>query len=234
MLIPVKKKRAYEDISAQIQKQILDGSWKEGDRIQGELELAQLFQVSRGSIREAIKSLQMMGVLEAQSGHGTFVSQNAIQKIGDNRLIEMINDNEYRDQVLECRYIIEPQAAFVAAQVCTDQDISYLRYTYEKMMEYSNQGNLKEMNRYGQLFHSYIVGMMKNEILSAIYKSIEQQLLDERGAFAESNETNVLLSFHEEHLDLINALQVHDAVHARKIMDQHLGRQVHWKRLKQR
>jgi len=41
MLVPVKKKRAYEDISAQIQKQILDGSWKEGDRIQGELELAQ-------------------------------------------------------------------------------------------------------------------------------------------------------------------------------------------------
>ena len=100
----------------------------------GEIELANLFQVSRGSIREAIKSLQMMGVLEAKSGQGTYVSSNALQKIQDNRLTSMISDIQYRDQVLECRYMIEPQAAFVAAQICTEKDIEYLKDSYRQML----------------------------------------------------------------------------------------------------
>ena len=136
MIVPVQKKSVFEDISEQIQNQIENGSWKEGEKIQGELALAQLFQVSRGSIREAIKSLQLMGILEARTGQGTFVAQNAVQKIRDNKLIEMINDDEYRDQVLECRYMIEPQAAFVAAQICTEDDIAHLQFLYNEMMKF--------------------------------------------------------------------------------------------------
>ena len=63
MIIPVQKNRVYENVSAQIRSQIEQGAWKEGDRIQSEMELAKLFQVSRGSIREAIKSLQMAGIV---------------------------------------------------------------------------------------------------------------------------------------------------------------------------
>lgn len=233
MIVPVQRKSAFEDISEQIQNQIENGSWKEGEKIQGELALAQLFQVSRGSIREAIKSLQLMGILEARTGQGTFVAQNAVQKIRDNKLIEMINDDEYRDQVLECRYMIEPQAAFVAAQICTEDDISHLQFLYDEMMKCSEQGQSKGVNIWGQRFHSYIVDLMKNEILSAIYKTIEQQLLNEREKFCKSNEEDVVVSYHYEHLDLIEAFKAHDAVKARKIMDKHLSRQMHWKRLTQ-
>lgn len=231
MIVPVQKKSVFEDISEQIQNQIENGTWKEGEKIQGEFALAELFQVSRGSIREAIKSLQLMGILEARSGQGTFVAQNAVQKIRDNKLIEMINDDEYRDQILECRYMIEPQAAFVAAQICTEEDIAHLQHLYEEMMHSSDLGELKKMNMWGQLFHSYIVDLMKNEILSAIYKTIEQQLLNERETFAKNNENNVVISYHHEHEELIEAFKKHDAVLARKIMDKHLSRQMHWKRL---
>ncbi len=230
MLVPVQKKRVFEDISAQIQKQIEEGIWKEGDQIQGELELSKLFQVSRGSIREAIKSLQVLGILVAVSGQGTFVAQNALQKIKDNRFVEMINDEKYRDEVLECRYMIEPQAAFVAAQVCTEEDIAYLQSCYDNMMEASEKDDIKNMNYWGQSFHTYIVGMMKNEVLSAIYKSIEQRLLDDRKEFAQGNEKPELLSYHHEHLEIIEAFKEHNAALARKIVDGHLGRQMHWKR----
>ena len=83
MLTPIKKNRVYEGVAQQIKEQIEKGIWKEGERIQSELELAKTFQVSRGSIREAIKSLQMAGLLEAHSGQGTFVSANACEKIRD-------------------------------------------------------------------------------------------------------------------------------------------------------
>ena len=90
MIIPVQKNRVYENVSAQIRSQIEQGAWKEGDRIQSEMELAKLFQVSRGSIREAIKSLQMAGIVEAHSGQGTFVAPNALQKIRDGHLADML------------------------------------------------------------------------------------------------------------------------------------------------
>ena len=52
MLTPIKKNRVYEGVAQQIKEQIEKGIWKEGERIQSELELAKTFQVSRGSIRE--------------------------------------------------------------------------------------------------------------------------------------------------------------------------------------
>lgn len=63
MITPIQKNKVYEDISTQIKQQIEDGTWKEGERIQGEIELAKEFQVGRSSIREAIKSLQVLGIL---------------------------------------------------------------------------------------------------------------------------------------------------------------------------
>lgn len=230
MLVPVQKKRVFEDISAQIINQIEDGNWKEGEQIKGELELSKLFQVSRGSIREAIKSLQIMGILVAVSGQGTFVAENALQKIKDSRFVDMISDGKYRDEVLECRYMIEPQAAFVAAKICTEQDIAYLQDCYDTMMSYADADDVKNVNCWGQRFHTYIIEMMKNKVLSAIYKSIEQRLLDERKEFMLGNEKQELLMYHHEHLEIIDAFRKHDAVFARKIMDQHLGRQMHWKR----
>ncbi len=230
MLVPVQKKRVFEDISAQIINQIEDGNWKEGEQIKGELELSKLFQVSRGSIREAIKSLQIMGILVAVSGQGTFVAENALQKIKDSRFVDMISDGKYRDEVLECRYMIEPQAAFVAAKICTEQDIAYLQDCYDTMMAYADADDVKNVNCWGQHFHTYIIEMMKNKVLSAIYKSIEQRLLDERKEFMLGNEKQELLMYHHEHLEIIDAFRKHDAVLARKIMDQHLGRQMHWKR----
>lgn len=230
MLVPVQKKRVFEDISAQIINQIEDGIWKEGEQIKGELELSKLFQVSRGSIREAIKSLQIMGILVAVSGQGTFVAENALQKIKDSRFVDMISDGKYRDEVLECRYMIEPQAAFVAAKICTEQDIAYLQDCYDTMMSYADADDVKNVNFWGQRFHTYIIEMMKNKVLSAIYKSIEQRLLDERKEFMLGNEKQELLMYHHEHLEIIDAFRKHDAVLARKIMDQHLGRQMHWKR----
>ena len=116
MLQPVPKNRVYENVSLQIREQIENGTWKEGEKIQGELELAKLFQVSRGSIRESIKSLQMLGILDAKSGQGTFVAQNALQKIRDSRLADMLNDADYYDEIIEYRYIIETQAAYIAAK----------------------------------------------------------------------------------------------------------------------
>lgn len=230
MIVPIKKKNVYQDISDQIMDMIEEGMWKEGERIKGEMELAEAFHVSRGSIREAIKPLQLMGILEAKSGQGTFVSANAVQVIQDYRLTTMINDIRYRNQVLECRYMIEPQAAFVAAQISTDEDIEQLQSIYDNMMSASEDGNMREMNKWGSKFHSYIVSMMGNEVLMALYNSIEQKAMEEREEFNQERDDDAYLKSHEEHHKLIEAFKRHDADAARKIMDLHIARKLRWKK----
>lgn len=172
MITPIQKNKVYEDISTQIKKQIEDGTWKEGERIQGEIELAKEFQVGRSSIREAIKSLQVLGILEARTGQGTYIAPNALQRINDNRLMEMMSNEHYYDEILQCRLILESQAAYLAAKQCTEEDIAYLQKNYEEMVEDTLQGRDEESEKKGHEFHAYIVKMLHNDVLMALYNSL--------------------------------------------------------------
>ena len=227
MITPVQKNRVYENVSAQIRSQIEQGAWKEGDRIQSEMELAKLFQVSRGSIREAIKSLQMAGIVEAHSGQGTFVAPNALQKIRDGHLADMLSNTEYLDDVLQCRYIIESYTTRVASQVSTPEDIAYLRQNFAEMMACEEKKDYHGLDRCGIEFHAYIVGMLKNKVLSAIYNSLTQALMEERSEFSGADKNSEL--YYEGHIDhkrLIDAFEAHDMQTAEEIIKQHLLRKL--------
>lgn len=227
MIVPVQKNRVYENISAQIREQIKQGVWKEGERIQSELELAKLFQVSRGSIREAIKSLQMAGIVEAHSGSGTFVAQGALQKLQDDRLREMLGNSEYLDDVLQCRFIVESYTTRIASQIATPKDIAFLRANFDEMMECESRGDFEGLNRTGIEFHAYIVGMLGNKVLSALYDSLVQPLLDERSDFfGEDVNAELRQRGHIDHSALIDALERHDEQKAEEIIESHLVRKL--------
>ena len=226
MITPIQKNKVYEDISTQIKKQIEDGTWKEGERIQGEIELAKEFQVGRSSIREAIKSLQVLGILEARTGQGTYIAPNALQRINDNRLMEMMSNEHYYDEILQGRLILESQAAYLAAKQCTEEDIAYLQKNYEEMVEDTLQGRDEESEKKGHEFHAYIVKMLHNDVLMALYNSLVQMVLEEREEFEKDSELEEVLSYHREHGEVIQALKDHDAERARKIVEYHLTRKM--------
>jgi len=72
---PVRPRRIYEDIVRQIQGLIAERQLQPGDRLPSERELAELLSVSRASVREALRVLSAMGLVEVRSGDGTFVRQ---------------------------------------------------------------------------------------------------------------------------------------------------------------
>ena len=227
MIVPVQKNRVYENVSAQIRDQIEQGAWKEGDRIQSEMKLAELFHVSRGSIREAIKSLQMAGIVEAHSGQGTFVAPNALQKIRDGRLADMLSSTEYLDDVLQCRYVIGSYTTRGACQICTPEDIAHLRENFQQMMVCEGKKDHHGLDHCGIEFHAYIVGMLKNEVLSALYNSLTQPLMEERNEFSSADKNSEL--YYEGHMDhkrLIDAFEAHDTQKAEEIIKRHLFRKL--------
>ena len=107
MITPVARRQIYENVCTQMINLIEEGKWKEGERIPGEVSLAQMFNVSRNSLRTAVKVLHSSEILISKPGIGTFVSEEAIKKINNNRIISMIQDERYAKEVFEVRKILD-------------------------------------------------------------------------------------------------------------------------------
>jgi DNA-binding FadR family transcriptional regulator len=113
-----------------------------GDRLPSEPELGAQLGVSRSTVREAVRELIALGVLEIQHGRGTFVRSLRPDLLlrGDSFLDNLDGNDRVREELLEVRRIVEPEAAALAAERASDEDIERLRYDVERLAEAIGQG----------------------------------------------------------------------------------------------
>src|SRR5258708_37727910 len=105
----VRTSRLYEQIVEQIEESILTGSLKPGDQLPAERDLAQRFGVSRTAVREAVKTLQEKGLVEAYSGRGTFVTNGTSQAIRQSLdLMIPINQHEGSANLATFPLVLKP------------------------------------------------------------------------------------------------------------------------------
>ena len=126
----IKQKRVYEDIVGQVQALIQEGVLKPGDRLPPERELAERFQVSRSSLREAIRALELRGLVVSRPGAGTFVSTEPVETILS--VIAASINGSYLSDIFEVRHLLEPQIAALAAERATPEDIQSMARTLEE------------------------------------------------------------------------------------------------------
>src|SRR6476469_7469351 len=107
MIEPVKRSRIYEHIVQQIRALISDGSWAPGGQIPPERELAERFRVSRTSVREALRALEMQGVIESRQGGGTFVLSADTEALVPPLAAAILRGQREMTEVLEVRELIE-------------------------------------------------------------------------------------------------------------------------------
>src|SRR5438270_4687164 len=115
LLEPVKRSRIYEHIVEQIHALIREGRWAPGDQIAPERELAERFRVSRTSVREALRALEMQGIIEARQGGGTFVRSADTEALVPPLAAAILRGQREMTEVLEVRELIEPGIAHHAA-----------------------------------------------------------------------------------------------------------------------
>lgn len=114
-------------ILKELEKMILEGSLKPGQKLPPERELAVQFEVSRPSLREAIQKLEAKGVLTRRQGGGTYVKQQLWNSLAD-PLVELLASNpESQYDLLEFRYATEGMMAYYAALRGTDADHAQMR-----------------------------------------------------------------------------------------------------------
>lgn len=141
MYKPLKNNRPLIDQTADnITDYIIKNDLKPGDRLPPEHELAELLEVGRSTLREAIRMLASRNVLEVRHGAGSFISQKA--GVADDPFgFSFIKDKrKLTEDLIEFRLMIEPRIAAAAASACTEEEKAGLRAQCEKVEELIRSG----------------------------------------------------------------------------------------------
>ena len=172
----------YENVINSIRGMIIRGELKQGDRIPPERELAEHFNVSRVPVREALKILEYMGVLDSSPGDGTYVRNVTIEDMVKKMNFAVTATADTVMDLLELRITLECFAARQASLRHTPEDIESLRQTLLNMRNHKRMLNPTEenINYLRELSHEFHRGLIRaahNAVLSNVYDSL-YELLD--------------------------------------------------------
>lgn len=122
----VKKTRVYHEIVAQIRALIGDGRIQPGDRLPPERELADLFKASRNSVRDALRVLEQMGLIETRHGDGNYVRTVSAEELTEPLASLLLQSREQMRELWEVRRVFEPAVAEFAAARASREELDEL------------------------------------------------------------------------------------------------------------
>lgn len=140
MLRAIKKTRIHEEVFSQIRELIGEGRLKAGDQLPSERELAETFQVSRASVREALRALESQGLIVSRTGAGNFVAELPVESLIAPLARLLIDEKNSLADVFEMRKLIEPQIAALAAARASANDIAQLKRILRKQADAVSRG----------------------------------------------------------------------------------------------
>ncbi|MGI6433702.1 MAG: FadR/GntR family transcriptional regulator [Sphaerochaetaceae bacterium] len=208
-----------EKIIENIKEQIISGDLSPGDRLPSETRLSELFGVGRGTIREAMKALFYLGLIDRDSSRNTFVSETAREKVIIKNFFDQFDD--YRDtfEMIEIRKIIEPEAAALAATRRDKELLKKLEHEFS-MME-KNEKNTESFIEDDSRFHQLVFLASGNNIIYELMQSIQTAFISKQ-ALVIHKSSNILPRSLEFHRKVLDSIRKGDAEKARKIMKEHI------------
>lgn len=161
-----------EQVTTEIEQLIQQGHWKVGDKIPSEKLLMEQFEVSRNTLREAIRALTHVGLLETKQGSGTIVTSHSLFDVV---LSKQIEQNSVV-QILEVRLAIEREAAFLAAQRRTEEDLLAMEQLIIQCKKALDTNDLALFMEADLMLHEKIVQASQNNLLVDLYASLNESL----------------------------------------------------------
>jgi len=214
----VRKSKLYEQVAKQIHNLIIEGLLKPGDKLPPERILAGMFQVSRSSVRDAIRALELMGLVEPRQGEGTVVRDPSAGSAMNPLFTVLVRKREQVGELLEVRKMIEPPLAARAATHATAEEIAYLEDILRRQGEKVGRGELAIEE--DSEFHYTIATAAKNSVVLRVL-DVLMDLLRESRERALQVEGRLQRSF-AGHRRILRAIQRHDAAAAEAAMRRHV------------
>ncbi|MBT1072410.1 FadR/GntR family transcriptional regulator [Pelotalea chapellei] len=218
---PIRPKKVSTQIADQIRSSILAGEFSPGDKLPPERELAEMFGVSRPSVREAINNLSSTGLVMSYQGGGTVV-MSLMDKAG-HPLSDLIRQEQERAlDVIEVRKGLESWTAFYAAQRALPEDVSRMGEIISGMEQ--NLNGLKPSEDLDANFHIVIARATRNivwlHLMQSLFDAMQEfQKSVWRAVYLTSEDHHLLFSHHKR---IFEAIRSKDSEGARIAMHDHL------------
>jgi len=215
---PLSKQSLSDRLARQIRRLIQTGDYKEGDRLPAIMEMARRFGVGHPTVREALKKLETMGVVEIRHGSGVYVARS--------HEVLVVASPDYAGTVtrkllldlIQARIPIEMQSIMYAARNATEEDLAQMRHLLQVAGE--SLENDATLNATNMAFHRQIALASGNAVLAQLLDVMQDLFTEEQrlimGIFG-SREAD-----HEEHLGILEALEQRDETLCMERMRKHL------------
>lgn len=201
MLEKTERLSLVEQVVTQIEQLIESGHWRIGDRLPAEMQLMKEFDVSRNTLREAIRALVHAGLLETKQGSGTVVKSSSAFGVALHRQVEKSSIME----TLEVRLALEREAAQLAAMRRNDQDLEGMTESIELCKLASEKGDVQEFLKADINFHETMVKASHNRMLQGLYEHITEPL---QSSIEEVMMADDYFNYNEEiHYELLEAIR---------------------------
>ena len=214
----VRRPRVYEDIVQQFHSLIRQGVLQHGARLPSERMLAEQFKVSRSSVREAIRSLELQGLVVCRRGSGTFINTEAIESVVALLASTLSTGSETLKEIFEVRHLLEPQIAAVAAARADPEEVQRMADILEEQQQQIEQGETGVDA--DTAFHFALASATHNSALVKVVSAVGDILrLSRDQSLQEPGRAKRSLASHHQILEKVRA---GDAEAARKAMEYHL------------
>lgn len=167
-----KRLSLVEQATKQIEDLIQQGYWKVGEKIPSEIDLMEQFDISRNTLREALRALAHVGLLETKQGSGTIVTSMSMFGAVLSKHVE----HRSLLQILEVRIALESEAAYLAAKRRTKSDIKQMEYYIDACQTAFIEGDLERFLEVDIAFHQVIVEASQNDLLVDLYATLSDSL----------------------------------------------------------
>jgi len=208
----------YQAVQEEIKSYIISNGLKPGDPLPSEGELATQLDISRNSVREAVKSLEALGILEARPGSGLFVRNFTFDSILDNLPYGIMFALEQLSNLMEIRFHIEYGMMERVSEELTPSQLAHLYHVLEQWRVLAEQGQYSAVD--DRLFHQILYENVDNPILLQI---LDIFWVVFRHAQSEADLPDVRDPRHtfQIHVDLVQALEQRNVPAMREVMIEH-------------
>ncbi|MBT2661646.1 FadR/GntR family transcriptional regulator [Bacillus sp. ISL-45] len=220
MFSPIQQNKAFLQIAMQIRNKIEEGQFQDGDRLPPERSLAESFGTSRATVREALRALEIIGLIDSRVGQGTFIKISSISEI--DKLISEIETQTSPLEVFEARIALEPYLGKLAALNANQEDITFLEKCLSEMK--NNQDKFTEFEHWDGQFHQGIAQAAKNSLLikfTTLINNVRMETL--WGSIKKRSLTPERINiYHQEHQLILNSIKERNSSLAAEMVKKHI------------
>ncbi|MCZ0944576.1 MAG: FadR/GntR family transcriptional regulator, partial [Gammaproteobacteria bacterium] len=205
-LAPIEsQQRLYVRVAQRIAELVANGEVKPGEKLPAERRLAEMLQVSRPTIREAMIALEVSGLIDARTGSGIYVTQQ-----GHPPRITLDDEGIGPFELLELRLILEPEASALAAERITDSQLAALQDIFEEMRKFAGTPRIEEVDA---RFHVAIAEATENAAITQAVQwlwTLRNQSVLSSGFHSRILEEGIYPAV-DQHKEILDALKVRSA-----------------------